>query len=316
MSRITQLRNTLLLSALTAWVGACGVETEGNVSTRGVAQAAPATPVESVASETAVQAAPPEMVKTAHRAEPGVAAAAVTYEEAEASFRSGDYAAATDLFASYVEGRPGNAWGHYMLGLAAWRAGDSGRAEEAMLRASEIDPENVKVRVNLGRILLDGGRAEEALPHLETAVELSSDSDDAWRVMGNIRSELGRNDEALSAYERALAINDKDTWSMNNYGLVLIRLGRYEEALPPLARAVELKPDSPVFQNNLGVALERSGYPGSASKAFAAALEADSTYTRASISLERVKSLLGESHGEEVDLTSLATEFIEKIGRS
>ena len=30
-----------------------------------------------------------------------------------------------------VESRPENAWGHYMLGLAAWRSGDLTGAERA-----------------------------------------------------------------------------------------------------------------------------------------------------------------------------------------
>jgi Tfp pilus assembly protein PilF len=92
-------------------------------------------------------------------------------------------------------------------------------------------------------------------------------------------------------------------------------LGRHDEALSPLARAVELKPGSAVFQNNLGVALERSGYPGGAEKAFAAALEADPAYQKAAISLQRVQTQLKSSTGEEADLTSLATSFVEDVKR-
>jgi tetratricopeptide (TPR) repeat protein len=134
-------------------------------------------------------------------------------------------------------------------------------------------------------------------------------------VLGNVRSELGSSEEAIDAYRQAIVRNPKDAWSMNNYGLVLIKMGRYEEALLPLARAVEINPRSPLFQNNLGVAFERSGYLGGARNAFNAAVEADSTFTKAKISLERVVTRLGDSEGDTIDSSSLAQAFVEQIER-
>src|SRR4051794_27356138 len=46
--------------------------------------------------------------------------APVTYEKAEASFRSGRYDEATQLFTGYTESNPDNPWGFYMLGISAW----------------------------------------------------------------------------------------------------------------------------------------------------------------------------------------------------
>ena len=57
-------------------------------------------------------------------------------------------------------------------------------------------------------------------------------------------------------------------------------------ALPPLARAVELRDNAPVFRNNLGIALERTGHPVAARDQYRAALEVDSTYRKAAVSLE------------------------------
>lgn len=102
---------------------------------------------------------------------------------------------------------------------------------------------------------------------------------------------------------------------MNNYGLVLIKLGRYEEAVGPLARAVELKSTSPVFQNNLGVALERREQLAGARQAFRAAIEADSTYVRAKVSLERVQTRLGDRQEAAPELSTLAHGFTEEIAR-
>ena len=268
------------------------------------------------------QATPAEMVTTT--TDSSVIADTVTstksmtnvkYGDAEAIFRKGRYKEAAEMFGSYVATKPNDAQGQYMLGLSAWKSGDRGQAEQALRRAVELDSGNVKIQTNLGRVLLEQGRAEAALQHAEKAVELSPESHEVWRVLGNVRSELGSSEEAIDAYRQAIVRNPKDAWSMNNYGLVLIKLGRYEEALLPLARAVEINPRSPLFQNNLGVAFERSGYLGGARNAFNAALEADSTFTKAKISLERVQTRLGEQEGDTIDLSSLAMSFVNEVER-
>src|SRR5204862_7317780 len=118
----------------------------------------------------------------------------------------------------------------------------------------------------------------------------------ALRLLGRSQAGLGHFDEAIDAYQRAIAIDDKDAWAMNNLGYLYIQQGRSDAALPPLARAVEIRGSVPVFQNNLGTALERSGYFVAASQAYQAALDADSTYGKAAVGLERVKA-----HGTESD---------------
>ena len=75
---------------------------------------------------------------------------------------------------------------------------------------------------------------------------------------------------------------------MNNLGYLYIQQGRSDAALPPLARAVEIRGNVPVFQNNFGTALERSGHFVAAREAYGKALEADSTYAKAAVGLERV----------------------------
>ncbi|MGH7462472.1 MAG: tetratricopeptide repeat protein, partial [Longimicrobiales bacterium] len=239
----------------------------------------------------------------------------VSYKDAEVVFRKGHYEEASQLFASYVENKPNDGFGHYMLGLSSWKSGDRGRAEQALLRAVELDSENVKVRTNLARVLLEEGRAGDALPHIEKATELKPESFEVWRVLGNVKGELGRSEEALDAYRKALVLNEKDGWSMNNYGLVLIKQGRYEEALPALALAVEVTPGSPVFQNNLGIVLEQMGRLGGASQSFESAVKSDSTYTKAKISLERVQKRLGNVTVEPLDLSEYSRSFAQEIQR-
>ena len=237
----------------------------------------------------------------------------VSYADAEEVFARGEYDEAADLFSAYTERKSDNPWGHYMLGLSAYRAGDLARAEHAFDRALELDPSFVKGYVNSARVLLDLGRTNEAAERVNIALVHDSTSSDALRLLARTHAVLGDTDAAISTYQRALTIDDRDVWSMNNLGLLYIELGRFDDALPPLARAVQLRGTAPVFQNNLGVALERGGYLNQAAEAYTAALRADSTYGKAGISLERVQALIDPAVVVTTDLADAAETFRLRI---
>ena len=237
----------------------------------------------------------------------------VTYAEAESVFNAKRYAEATEMFAVIAERRPEIAWGHYMLGLSAWKAGNRERAEAAFLIAIERDSNHVKSHLNLARVLVETGRATDALAHVEKALTVDSTSVDGYRILGRIRGELKEIDASIVAYRTAIGLDEKDAWSMNNMAFLLIRNDRFEEAIGPLARAVELVPGSAVFQNNLGMALERTGRYTQAAEAYRAALTADSTYGKATVSLARVEGLKQDPTIVPVDLAVLAGEFVASV---
>jgi Flp pilus assembly protein TadD len=251
------------------------------------------------------------------RPEPPVRSAVheVTYSEAEVAYREGRYDEAFELFAAYTASKSENPWGHYMLGLSAWKAGLTEEAEAAFERALSLDPLHVKSMVNLSRVLLDLGEPGQADEVIARALELDPGSNAVLRVRGRVKHELGDFDAAVNSYRRAILLDGRDAWSMNNMGLVLIQDGRYEEALGPLARAVELLQDVAVFQNNLGVALERSGYVAASAEAFRSALALDGSYQKAAASLERVEGLLESSDLGAVDLTAFARGFEAQVER-
>ena len=188
-----------------------------------------------------------------------------------------------------TESDPDNAWGHYMLGLSAWKTGDHTRALEAFDAALRLDPTHRKSLLNSARVLIETGRPQDALDRVERALAIEPLSSEGLRLAGRAHYELGQVDQAIDAYQRALAIDDRDVWAMNNLGYIYIQQGRTDSALPPLARAVELRRNVPVFQNNFATALERAGHFVSAREAYEAALAADSTYTKAAVGLERVR---------------------------
>jgi Flp pilus assembly protein TadD len=128
-----------------------------------------------------------------------------------------------------------------------------------------------------------------------------------------VQGELGNVEPAIGAYRKAIALDARDVWAMNNLGLILIEQGRFAEALGPLSLATELRTDVPVFQNNLGMALERTGHYTAAASAYRAAVTADSSYSRAAVSLARVEQLKESPTLVAVDLPGLAKTFALEV---
>lgn len=233
----------------------------------------------------------------------------VTYAEAESAYDARRYDEASDLFARYVELKPGNPWGHYMRGLSAWKAGHLDTAEESLRRAIALDTTHVKSHVNLARVLLDAGRPGEAYTTVDNALALDESSADAWRVKGRVCHDLGRSDEAVAAYQRAIQLDPGDAWSMNNLAYIRIQQERFDEAIGPLARAVELRGDVAVFHNNLGMALERTGHLQAAEESYANAVTADPSNQHAAANGERLAAVVKDPDAAPVDLAQRAQQF-------
>jgi Flp pilus assembly protein TadD len=235
----------------------------------------------------------------------------VSFADGEAAYRAGDYIGATHLFERYSVQQPGNAWGHFMLGLSAWKTGDLVKAETAFDEALRIDPDHLKSLTNLSRILIEQGRFDDALVRLTQAGDIEPQSAEVYRLMGRTFAAQGQTGEAVDAYRTAMTLDDRDAWSMNNLGLLYIEQGRPVDAVPLLARAVELKNDVPTFHNNLGMALEHTGRFTAAAAEYSAALAADPAYEKAQRNLARVETVKVTSE-EPFDLQAMARQVSEE----
>jgi tetratricopeptide (TPR) repeat protein len=214
-----------------------------------------------------------------------------SFADGEAAYQARKYADATAIFESYTERRPANPWGHYMLGLSAWKSGDLTKSEQAFGKALSIDPHHVKSLVNLSRVFIDQKRHDEAIDRLTRASEIEPESAEVYRLLGRTYYVQHKTDEAIDAYRHAIDLNERDAWSMNNLGLLLLETKRADEALPLLTSAVELRKDVAEFHNNLGMALEHTGQFKAAATAYAGALAADSGYDKAKQNLARVEAI-------------------------
>src|SRR2546422_4625106 len=116
----------------------------------------------------------------------------VSFERADSAFRERRYSEAVSLFALYTAGKPANPWGHYMLGLSAWRAGDRETAEQEFNKTIELDSMHVKARLNLSRILIETGRAKGAFEPLQTVLRLDSTATSAYRLLGRAYDAVAR----------------------------------------------------------------------------------------------------------------------------
>lgn len=287
----------VLLAALLA---ACGSE-RPTVRTSSAGGAAAPAPPQPAAPTTAVAAS-------------GAAApVTVSYADGEAAYRAGQYRDAESLFAAYTTSKPENVWGQYMLGLSAWKAGDLDRASAAFDAALALDSTHLKSLLNSARVDLERNRPADARERIARALAVDSTSGDALRLLARALDQAGETDSAVAVYHELLVRNEQDVWAMNNLGVIRIESGDYDAAIPPLARATQVRPGSPVFQNNLGTALEGAGYLASARDAYAAALQADSGYHKAAVSLERVSGLIGHEASDTVDLGAEAQTFVTAI---
>jgi tetratricopeptide (TPR) repeat protein len=218
----------------------------------------------------------------------------ISFGDGEAAYRARHYNDATAIFEHYTAQRPNNPWGHYMLGLSAWKVGDLVRSEQAFEKALSVDPQHVKSLLNLSRVFIEQKRHDDAIDRLTRAADLDPESIQVHRLLGRTYHTLDKTGEAEAAYRHAIELNELDAWSMNNLGLLFFETGRADAALPLLSRAVELKPEVPAFHNNLGMALEHTGRFKDAAAAYQGALAADPNYEKAKRHLARIEALLAE----------------------
>ena len=276
---------------------------EKSESTVPVAEAHPvATPVTNTSTTSTDSAS-----GTTFSSEPG-------FETAIAAYNAGEYRTAAEMYRVDVDSKPGDAHGHYMLGLSSWKNGEFPEAIKAFDKSLELDPAFAKGYFNKARVLLDLDRAPEALEMIEKGRAIDSTSPDGRRLKARAQAESGDVEGAMATYRELLVIDDADAWGLNNLGVLLLDRGEFEEALGPLARVVQVKPTSPLFQNNLGMALERSGHKVAALRHYEEGVRHDSTFVKVVRNAERLKAAGVDATGsDEVSVSSLAEEFRQKV---
>lgn len=144
-----------------------------------------------------------------------------SFADGEAAYRARNYQEAVAIFEDYIDRKPGNGWGYYMLGLSAWKAGEFQKSEKAFDQALSIDPGHVKSLVNSGRLFIEQQRNAEALGRLTLAAEIDPDSLEVQRLLAATYQANGNTEEAVAAYRRVIDLKDNDAVAMNQLALLL-----------------------------------------------------------------------------------------------
>ena len=223
-----------------------------------------------------------------------------SFADGEAAYQARKYADATAIFEGYTERRPANAWGHYMLGLSAWKSGDLAKSEQAFEKALSIDPHHVKSLVNLSRVFIDQKRHDEAIDRLTRAAEIDPESAEVHRLLGRTYHTQRKTDEAVAAYRQRDRAGRTRRVVDEQPRTAVARDQARRRGAAAVGQAVELRKDVPEFHNNLGMALEHTGRFKAAATAYGDALTADPRYEKAKQNLARVEAV---KSGPEETLT-------------
>lgn len=221
--------------------------------------------------------------------------------------RSGDTAAAVEVYDEAIRRDEGNALSHRLRGEALWAAGDAEAARASLARAVEIDPADAQARYTLGLALWALGRRDEATAELQRAhqdadVLARALQDPAYQpIRGVLDTQAGQasarsNNEkaaidrglqaarrgdfgaAVAAYDEALAIRPDNARVLGWKGYALYRSQAYEAALASLDAAVRIAPANAELHYNRALALWRLGRLDAAGAALQAAYDTDPAY--------------------------------------
>lgn len=177
----------------------------------------------------------------------------------EIAHRAGKNERAVDLIERAVARLPTLAEAYNNLGAAYQALGRFGEAEAAYRRAIELKPSLIIAGSNLGTVLRAQGNVLEARRQLERVLTLDPRSPEACINLGNLLRESGEFAAAEDCYRIVTEECPDNAPAWNNLGILQVDMRRYEEARVSLERAIELDPHSAEAHNNLGNALRELG---------------------------------------------------------
>ena len=126
-----------------------------------------------------------------------------SFADGEAAYRARKFGEATAIFEGYVARRPNNPWGHYMVGLSAWKNGEPAKSEQAFEQALSLDGSHMKSLVNESRLFIDQKRYDDAIDRLTRASMVDPDSAEVFRLLGRTYTAKGDTENATAALARA-----------------------------------------------------------------------------------------------------------------
>jgi tetratricopeptide (TPR) repeat protein len=158
-----------------------------------------------------------------------------------AHHRSGNLAAAADIYRTLLADNPRHADALHLLGLAEDAIGRTGDAIRMLRQAASIRPAPTTL-ANLSALLTKAGQLDEALAAAGRAIALQPDNSEAFNNLGVALLQRDLLEEAARAFARAVELRPDYADALRNQAEALNKSGQHHEAIRPLEQAVEMAP--------------------------------------------------------------------------
>lgn len=185
-----------------------------------------------------------------------------------------------------------------LLGIAGRAYNNAGRLEESAAsfrKAAEADPGDVDAVSSLGHVLARMGDRSGAEAAWERALALDPEDLRSLKGLAGLRAEARRYEEAAALLKRVLETQPDEPDNWLNLAEVLQFLDRPAEAEAALQSAADLAPTRADIHSNFGRLLFSSGRVEAAERAYARALECDSTLPEAAAGRALCLEVMGQA---------------------
>jgi len=207
------------------------------------------------------------------------------FDQAIASYESGDRAAAKAAAAGILKSAPGNGDAFNLLAVIAQDEGLQAEAEALARQAVATAPSNPLYLNTLGNGLLAQGRSAEAVEVLAKAHQAAPEQADILFNLGNAQRQAGAFDAAMDSFKRTVELRPGHVGAYNNMALILKSVGDVESAAAILIEAVGQAPRSAELRFNLGNILHGAGRLPAAEAAYRKAIELNPRHGEAHVNL-------------------------------
>ena len=225
----------------------------------------------------------------------GRGASTALFEDAVKDLEAGRVDRAESRFLRVVDGMPGHADAHHLLGLIAYGAGRVEEAADRIVKAIQIDDSNPAYHANYGAVANLRGMPQEAEAASRYAIELKPDYGEAYNNLAVALEVQGRLSEAAGACRDAIRLTPENADARVNMGNLLCRQGEIGAAVESYRAAIELSPAHAMAHANMGSALRQLGELEEAEAACRRALEINPAYAEAHNNLGNVLIAAGDA---------------------
>lgn len=163
-------------------------------------------------------------------------------------------AAALERVRQYLQRRPDDAGGHYMLGKIHAAQAHWSDAESELRRAIELDPNLEVAYSGLVSVYVAQEKLPEAVAQLQGALHKNPSDPPVLLTLALIYERLKDYTRARDAYEKLLAVKPDAVIALNNLAYI------YTERLPKLDRAYELAQKAHTLQADFAAAGDTLGW--------------------------------------------------------